>query len=131
MEVNAGGLWTFVSKVFRLLTVFRHNLNPSTVSSQNGRQPSPVGHGIGFMPWYPLQAGALAGPGTPLDAIARPHGASPSQIALAWLLRRSPVMLPIPGTRWLAHLEQNVAARDLVLDDEEFAALSALAAPPQ
>jgi aryl-alcohol dehydrogenase-like predicted oxidoreductase len=80
-------------------------------------------HNIGFIPWYPLAAGELARPGGTLDAIARAHGASPGQIALAWLLRRSPVILPIPGTSRRTHLEQNVAAAALVLSDAQFAAL--------
>jgi pyridoxine 4-dehydrogenase len=82
--------------------------------------------GIGFIPWYPLSAGTLSAPGGDLDAIARRHGATPSQVALAWLLRRSPVMLPIPGTGKVAHLEENTAAAALQLDDAEFAQLSAL-----
>ena len=80
---------------------------------------------IGFIPWYPLAAGELARPGGPLDAVARAHGASQGQVALAWLLRRSPVMLPIPGTSQVAHLEQNIAAAGLSLSDAEFAALDA------
>jgi aryl-alcohol dehydrogenase-like predicted oxidoreductase len=83
--------------------------------------------GIGFIPWYPLAAGDLARPGSKLDSIARKLGATPSQIALAWTLKRSPVMLPIPGTSKAAHLEENVAAAEVHLSDEEFAALSALA----
>jgi len=79
--------------------------------------------GIGFIPWYPLAAGSLAKPGSILDVIAGKHGASPAQIALAWLLRRSPVMLPIPGTSMSSHLEQNVAAAGIRLSDEEFASL--------
>lgn len=79
--------------------------------------------GIGFIPWYPLANGKLAQEGSILDAVARTHGASPSQIALAWLLARSPVMLPIPGTSKVAHLEQNVAAAGIKLSGEEFAAL--------
>ncbi len=79
--------------------------------------------GIGFIPWYPLSAGELARNGAPLAAIARAHGATHGQIALAWLLRRSPVMLPIPGTSKVAHLEENVAAADVALTDEEFATL--------
>jgi pyridoxine 4-dehydrogenase len=82
-------------------------------------------HGIGFIPWYPLAAGDLARPGSLLDRLAHEHGATPSQIALAWILRRSQVMLPIPGTGKVAHLEQNVAAVDVVLDDAAFAALDA------
>ncbi|CAN1721374.1 Pyridoxine 4-dehydrogenase [Hyphomicrobium sp. 1Nfss2.1] len=84
-------------------------------------------NGIGFIPWFPLASGNLAKAGSPLDAIAHRHQASPSQIALAWLLKRSPVMLPIPGTGKVKHLEENVAAVDIQLSDEEFAELSALA----
>ncbi len=80
-------------------------------------------HGIGFIPWYPLAAGKLAQEGSILDEMARKHDASPSQIALAWLLARSSVMLPIPGTSKVAHLEENVAAADIVLSAEEIAAL--------
>lgn len=79
--------------------------------------------GIGFIPWYPLASGSLAKPSPLLDAVAKAHHASPGQVALAWLLRRSPVLLPIPGTSRVAHLEQNVAAADIVLSDEEFQAL--------
>jgi aryl-alcohol dehydrogenase-like predicted oxidoreductase len=79
--------------------------------------------GIGFIPWYPLAAGDLARPGSLLDRIAKRHKAAPSQIALAWVLKRSPVMLPIPGTSKVKHLEENVAAVDIVLSDEEFAGL--------
>ncbi len=82
-------------------------------------------NGIGFIPWYPLAAGKLLEPGGTLDSIAKRHGATPSQVALAWLLKRSPVMLPIPGTSRVAHLEQNVAAAGLQLDDEDFADLNA------
>jgi aryl-alcohol dehydrogenase-like predicted oxidoreductase len=80
-------------------------------------------HGIGFIPWYPLAAGRLAKSGSILDAVAKAHGATPSQIALAWVLKRSPVMLPIPGTSKVAHLEENVAAVNIQLSDEEFDAL--------
>ncbi len=80
-------------------------------------------HGIGFIPWFPLAAGGLAKPGALLDTIAKRHNAVPSQIALAWVLKRSPVMLPIPGTSKVAHLEENVAAVSITLSDEEFAAL--------
>ena len=80
-------------------------------------------NGIGFIPWAPLDAGASARPGSALDAIAHKHKASPGQIALAWLLKRSPVMLPIPGTGRVAHLEENVGAAAIKLTDEEFTAL--------
>lgn len=76
--------------------------------------------GIGFIPWYPLAVGKLAEPGGPLADGAKRLGAAPSQVALAWLLRRSPVMLPIPGTSKVKHLEENVAAASLELSDEEF-----------
>jgi aryl-alcohol dehydrogenase-like predicted oxidoreductase len=81
--------------------------------------------GIGFIPWYPLAAGDLAKGDSPLARAAAHHKASPSQIALAWLLKRSPVMLPIPGTSQVAHLEENVAAAAITLSDEEFADLRA------
>ncbi|MFL6629827.1 MAG: aldo/keto reductase [Burkholderiaceae bacterium] len=78
-------------------------------------------HGIGFIPWYPLAAGELTREGTAaLDAIARAHGATPSQVAVAWLLQRSPVIIPIPGTSKVAHLEENVKAREIELTDAEF-----------
>jgi pyridoxine 4-dehydrogenase len=79
--------------------------------------------GIGFIPWFPLATGDLARPGGPLDEIAARHDASPGQVALAWLLWCSPVMLPIPGTSSVEHLEENVAAASLDLGEEEFAAL--------
>jgi aryl-alcohol dehydrogenase-like predicted oxidoreductase len=109
------------SKVFRVATVQnRYNLvdraseNVLDYCAQNG---------IGFIPWFPLAAGDLAKPGSLLDTIAKRHGAMPSQIALAWVLKRSPVMLPIPGTSKVAHLEENVAAANITLSEEEFAAL--------
>lgn len=80
-------------------------------------------HGIGFIPWFPLAAGTLAQPGGLLDRVAADHGATHAQVALAWLLRKSPVMLPIPGTGRVAHLEQNVAAAALTLDEDAFARL--------
>ena len=79
--------------------------------------------GIGFIPWFPLATGSLARTGGPLDEIAAAHDASPSQIALAWLLGRSPVMLPIPGTSSVEHLEENLAAADIELSDDELAQL--------
>jgi pyridoxine 4-dehydrogenase len=80
--------------------------------------------GIGFIPWFPLAAGPLAAPDGPLQRIAGEHHATPSQLALAWLLKRSPVILPIPGTSKVAHLEENVAAAEIELSDEEFETLS-------
>jgi aryl-alcohol dehydrogenase-like predicted oxidoreductase len=81
-------------------------------------------HGIGFLPWYPLDAGKLADHPLLADA-ARGLGATPGQVALAWLLRRSPVMLPIPGTSSLAHLDENTRAAEIVLPDELYHALDA------
>jgi pyridoxine 4-dehydrogenase len=82
-------------------------------------------NGIGFIPWFPLATGELSKPGGPLAKIAEEKGATPSQLALAWLLRRSPVMLPIPGTSSVAHLEDNMAAASIELTDDEYAALEA------
>ena len=80
--------------------------------------------GIGFIPWFPLAVGDLARPGSPLDEIASSRGVAPGQVALSWLLHRSPVMLPIPGTSSVEHLEENVAAASIELTDEEFEELS-------
>jgi pyridoxine 4-dehydrogenase len=82
-------------------------------------------HSIGFIPWFPLATGNLAKPGGALAELAARHGVSPSQLALAWLLHRSPVMLPIPGTSRVAHLEENVAAAGISLSDAEYAAIEA------
>jgi pyridoxine 4-dehydrogenase len=79
---------------------------------------------IGFIPWFPLQTGKLAKSGGALAQIAKKHSATPAQIALAWLLRRSSVMLPIPGTSRVKHLEENVTAAGIGLSDEEFEALT-------
>jgi len=75
--------------------------------------------GIAFMPWFPLGDGRLARRGGPLERIARTHGATPAQVALAWLLRHSPVIMPIPGTSSVAHLEENLAASRVALHAEE------------
>jgi pyridoxine 4-dehydrogenase len=82
--------------------------------------------GLGFIPWFPIATGRLAGRDGPLSVLAKQAGTTPAQLALAWLLRRSPVMLPIPGTNSIGHLEENVAGAQLELTDEQFAALSAL-----
>ena len=82
---------------------------------------------IGFIPWYPVASGTLARAGGPLDALARGAGVSVAQLSLAWLLRRSPVMMPIPGTKSVAHVEENCAASDVQLDDATYAAVSELA----
>ncbi len=78
---------------------------------------------IGFIPWFPLASGSLAKEGSLLDSVAKQQGVSPSGVALAWVLQRSPVMLPIPGTSKVKHLEENVAAAGLKLSDEDFKAL--------
>ncbi|WP_378144320.1 aldo/keto reductase [Cnuibacter sp. UC19_7] len=83
-------------------------------------------NGIAFIPWFPLATGELSGPGSVLSSIAAEHGSAPSQLALAWLLRRSPAILPIPGTKSVEHLEENVAGASITLTDEEFDRLSAL-----
>jgi pyridoxine 4-dehydrogenase len=109
------------SKVFPVATVQnRYNFMDRASEAALGYCEK---NGIGFIPWAPLDAGASARPGSALDAIAHKHKASPGQIALAWLLKRSPVMLPIPGTGKVAHLEENVGAAAIKLSDEEFAAL--------
>jgi pyridoxine 4-dehydrogenase len=82
--------------------------------------------GLGFIPWFPLATGKLVRDDGPLAAASKRHGSSPSQLALAWLLRRSPVMLPIPGTSSVAHLEDNCAAATIELSDQEYAELSNL-----
>ena len=108
-------------KVFPVATVQnRFNLIDRTSEAVLERCES---KGIGFIPWFPLAAGDLAKPGSMLDSIARRYGAVPSQIALAWVLKRSPVLLPIPGTSRVQHLEENVGAVNIVLSDEEFSAL--------
>ncbi|WP_327432287.1 MULTISPECIES: aldo/keto reductase [unclassified Streptomyces] len=79
---------------------------------------------LGFIPWFPMATGQLARPGGPLDTLGKTYGASPSQLALAWLLHRSPVTLPIPGTSRVSHVEENTHAAQFTLSDTEFQALS-------
>jgi pyridoxine 4-dehydrogenase len=109
------------SKVFKVATV-QNRYNLVDRGSEDVLDHC-AKHNIGFIPWYPLAAGDLAKPGALLDTLAKRHNAAPSQVALAWVLKRSPVMLPIPGTSKVAHLEENVAAVDIELSDAEFAAL--------
>lgn len=109
-------------KVATIVSV--QNMYNITVRSAEPLLDACEGQGIGFIPWFPLAAGPLAAPGGPLQRIADDHHATPSQLALAWLLKRSPVMLPIPGTSKVAHLEENVAAAAIELSDEEFETLS-------
>ena len=78
---------------------------------------------IGFIPWFPLASGNLAQAGSLLDEIAHKHNTTPSGVALAWILKRSPVTLPIPGTSQVKHLEENVAAASVTLSNDEFQAL--------
>ncbi|MDL2399142.1 aldo/keto reductase [Rhizobium mayense] len=111
------------SKYFKVVTVQnRYNLVDRTSEDVLDYCAK---HNIGFIPWFPLAAGDLAKEGSLLDIIAKKHGAAPSQIALAWVLKRSPVMLPIPGTGKVKHLEENTAAVNITLSDEEFSALDA------
>lgn len=109
------------SKVFKVATVQnRYNLLDRTSEAVLEHCAA---HDIGFIPWFPLAAGDLTKPGSTLDGIATRHGATPGQVALAWALKRSPVMLPIPGTSKQSHLEENVAAAAIELSDAEFSAL--------
>ncbi|AQX78688.1 oxidoreductase [Plantibacter sp. MCCC 1A11337] len=83
-------------------------------------------HGVAFIPWFPLATGALSKEDGPLTQLAERHDATPSQLALAWLLKRSPVMLPIPGTSSIEHLEDNLQGATIELTDDEFEELSAV-----
>ncbi|WP_016909622.1 aldo/keto reductase [Streptomyces xiaopingdaonensis] len=80
--------------------------------------------GLAFIPWFPIATGELAAPGGPLEGPSKDHGASPAQLALAWLLRRSPAMLPIPGTSSVGHVEENIEAAGIALSEDEFKALA-------
>jgi pyridoxine 4-dehydrogenase len=99
----------------RFSLVYRHSEDVLEVCDRDG---------IGFIPWFPLATGDLARPGGPLDELARAHDATPGQLALAWLLARSPVVLPIPGTASVEHLEENVAAAELELEPQELELLA-------
>ena len=104
------------------------NMYNLTVRQSEPLLDAVAAEGIAFIPWFPLAAGPLAAADGPLQKIAADHHASPSQLALAWLLKRSPVMLPIPGTSKVAHLDENVAAAEITLSDQEFETLSAAGA---
>ncbi|MGH8216249.1 MAG: aldo/keto reductase [Rhodanobacteraceae bacterium] len=121
-EVNVEEIQA-AEKVFPVATV--QNRYSATFRRYDDALDYCESRGIGFIPWYPLSGGALAGPESPLAEIARRHQASAPQVAIAWLLKRSPVMIPIPGTSKRAHLEENVAAADIQLTDEEFDAVLA------
>jgi pyridoxine 4-dehydrogenase len=116
-ELEAAGKYFTVSTVQN-----RYNLTDR--SSEDVLRYSEE-NGIGFIPWAPISAGELAKPGGPLDEAAKRLGATTSQVALAWLLRRSPVMMPIPGTGSVTHLEENMAAAGIALDDDTYAQLEA------
>ncbi len=113
------------SKYFKVATV-QNRYNFADRASEDVLQYCEE-HGIGFIPWYPLAAGSLTQADSPLIKLANARGVSASQIALAWLLKRSPVMLPIPGTSNRPHLHDNVAAASIELTDAEFASLQSLA----
>ena len=117
-EIEAAG------KVFPVTTV--QNRYSATYRTHEDVLDYCEAHGIGFIPWYPLSGGALTGQDSPLVEIARRHQATSPQIAIAWLLKRSPVMLAIPGTSKPAHLEENIAAAGIELSDDEFEALGAV-----
>jgi pyridoxine 4-dehydrogenase len=120
-EVNVEQLEA-AQKVATIVSV--QNMYNITVRTAEPLLDACEAQGIGFIPWFPLAAGPLAASGGPLQRIADDHHATPSQLALAWLLKRSRVMLPIPGTSKVAHLEENVAAAQIELSDEEFDTLS-------
>ncbi|HTZ15073.1 MAG TPA: aldo/keto reductase [Mycobacterium sp.] len=123
-EINVEQLHA-VQKITEIVSV--QNLYNLTNRSAEELLDEVTKQGIGFIPWFPLAAGPLAAPDGPLARLGTEHGnATPSQLALAWLLKRSPVVLPIPGTSSVAHLEENVAAAEIELSDDEFAKLSAL-----
>ncbi|MGW7673499.1 aldo/keto reductase [Streptomyces sp. NPDC054775] len=122
-QVDAGTLEE-AGKTTNIVSV--QNLFNLADRSAEGVLDYAAAHDITFIPWFPLATGALAGAGSPLSRLAESHGLAPSQLALAWLLRRSPAMLPIPGTSSVAHLEENIRAAGVTLTDDEYAALSAL-----
>ena len=116
-EVKAAGAFATIVSVQNLYNLTNRSADPLLDYCE--------ANGIGFIPWFPLATGKLAREGGPLDVAAKEHDASPSQLALAWLLKRSPVVLPIPGTSSIPHLEDNMAAAAIELTDAEFAALTA------
>jgi pyridoxine 4-dehydrogenase len=123
-EVNVGQLHA-AQKIAEIVSV--QNLYNLNTRKAEDLLDEATKQGIGFIPWFPLAAGPLAAPDGPLAELGAAHGhAKPSQLALAWLLKRSPVVLPIPGTSSVAHLEENVAAAEIELSDYEFEKLSAL-----
>ncbi len=117
-EISAAGKVAPIASVQNLFNLV--NRSSSGVLEHCERE------GLAFIPWFPLATGQLAQPGGALAGLARETGAAPAQLALAWLLRRSPVMLPIPGTGSVAHLEENVAAAGLHLTADQYATLDRL-----
>jgi pyridoxine 4-dehydrogenase len=109
-------------KVATIVSV--QNMYNLTVRTSEALLDKVTEEGIAFIPWFPLAGGPLSASDGPLQRIAADHHSTPSQLALAWLLKRSPVVLPIPGTSSVAHLEENVAAAGITLSDEEFETLS-------
>ncbi|MDZ7801061.1 MAG: aldo/keto reductase [Trueperaceae bacterium] len=114
-EIEAARQWVEIATVQNLYNLTRRDSEAVLEYCE--------AHGIGFIPWFPLAAGRLAEPGGAVDEVAARLDVGHAQVALAWLLKRSPVMLPIPGTGRVAHLEQNVAAAEVALSDEDFASL--------
>ncbi|GHO42011.1 aldo/keto reductase [Ktedonospora formicarum] len=117
-------------KIVSIVTVQNHyNLSKRESERMTAQQSEEMidicaRQGIGFIPWNPLSTGALARPGSKLDQVAKKHNAQSSQIALAWLLHRSPTLLPIPGTSSIKHLEENVLGATIELSQEEFDAIN-------
>jgi pyridoxine 4-dehydrogenase len=109
-------------KVATIVSV--QNMYNLTVRTSEAVLDKVTEEGIAFIPWFPLAGGPLSASDGPLQRIAADHHSTPSQLALAWLLKRSPVVLPIPGTSSVAHLDENVAAAGITLSDEEFETLS-------
>jgi aryl-alcohol dehydrogenase-like predicted oxidoreductase len=113
---------TAAQKVATIVSV--QNMYNLTVRTSEALLDKVTDDGIAFIPWFPLAGGPLSASDGPLQRIAADHHATPSQLALAWLLKRSPVVLPIPGTSSVAHLDENVAAAGITLSDDEFETLS-------
>jgi aryl-alcohol dehydrogenase-like predicted oxidoreductase len=107
--------------ITEIVTV-QNKYNPADRATEDTLEYSEA-EGIGFIPWNTIQIGKLAATDGPLSEVARETGASPAQVAIAWLLRRSPVMLPIPGTSTVKHLEENLGARGVTLTDAQFKAI--------
>ena len=132
MRLTGPGIWGAPSDRGAALATLRRLYEIGVNFNLMDRGSEPVlaycaANNIGFIPWFPLEAGELTRPGGLVDRVAKARGATAGQVALAWLLQRSPVILPIPGTVRVAHLEQNVAASSLSLTSEEVAELDTAA----